>query len=550
MIDIIQARNMLRCGVSDDGERCSACLRLQEVQSKIRECEELLNKLYMQEAQTKSSVNAVHDPIIRNLPLELVSNILALCNPSPVETDEEFTSSPLPNAPLSTLRYQFSLGTVCKTWRNIVRSTPQLWTNIYIRFPTKRGKLPQKELLLSLRLSGSLPLHITAWMRRGHQPSAGDYLVLSPLVEMLNAQSERWKILDLNVTARLLSQFKGGASGAPILERLRIYLFGPPSEIKNEFHVSFGLPSPQIVDAHRTSFSFIGISWKGVTRVKIDTLTATECLGLFQLATQLVNLNIGLLECGDFHLSNSGEVITASNLASWEVKFSANSEAMLNKLVLPSLVDLQVMEFISLESNSLEHLVSRSNCPLRTISLYQAAGDLDVIPLLRVTPLVEKLVFSNATSSGIHELLDILARTKLVNDISEDPNMMFLPHLENLSFIGVQDGSPPWHVVPSLFPPTWHPANSQYRPLRRLEFCVYTELEVKDHLDKDVLLQLREIQQRHYDLIILNEGAIVDVDLIQASYDLHFGSRISSDDNSGVEGGEEVDKEGIAAAAG
>ena len=395
---------MLRCSVSDDGDRCSACLRLQEVQSKIRECKKLLEKLYMQEAHTKSSVNAVHDPIIRDLPLELVSNILTLCNPSPVEDDEEFGSLPL-DVPVATQRYQLSLGTVCKTWRNIVRSTPQLWTSIYIRFPTKGDKLQQKELLLqSLRLSGSLPLHIQAWMRRDYRPSEGEHLVLSPLVEMLNDQSERWKTLDLNVTARLLSQFKGGTFGAQNLERLRVCLYGPPSEMKNEFRVSFGLPSPQIVDAHRTSFSSIGISWKGVTRVKINTLTATECLGLFQLATQLVNLNIGLLECGD-HLSNSGEVITASNLASWEVKFSANSDAVLNKLVLPLLVDFEVTEFISLENNSLEHLVSRSNCPLRKFSLYQAAGDLDVIPLLRVTPLLEKLVFSNATSSGIHELL-------------------------------------------------------------------------------------------------------------------------------------------------
>jgi len=207
---------MLRCSVSDDRDCCSACLRLQEVQSKIRECKKLLEKLYMQEAHTKSSVNAVHDPIIRNLPLELVSNILTLCNPSPVEDDEEFGSLP-PDAPLATRRYQLSLGTVCKTWRNIVRSTPQLWTNIYIRLSTKRGELQQKELLLlSLRLSGSLPLHIQAWMRPGYRPSEREYLVLSPLVEMLNDQSERWKTLDLDVTARLLSQFKGGAFGAQI----------------------------------------------------------------------------------------------------------------------------------------------------------------------------------------------------------------------------------------------------------------------------------------------------------------------------------------------
>ena len=79
----------------------------------------------------------------------------------------------------------------------------------------------------------------------------------------------------------------------------------------------------------------------------------------------------------------------------------------------------------------------------------------------------------------------------------------------------------------------------------------YTLTSKSNHLDKDVLLQLREIQQRDYDLIILNEDGNADVtDLIQASYDLHFGSLISSDDNSGVEGWEEADEEGVAAAAG
>src|SRR6188768_1521039 len=239
---------MLRCGISDVGERCSPCLRLQEVQSKIRECKELLNKLYIQEAQTKSSVNAVHDPIIRNLPLELVSNILTLCNPSPVENDEEIGSSP-PSAPLSTRRYQFSLGTVCKTWRNIVRSTPQLWTNIYIRFPTRGGELEQEEfLLLSLRLSGSLPLHIQVWLPPDYGPSEGEHIMLSSLVEMLNDHSERWKTLDLHVTARLLSHFKGVAPGAPTLKRLRINLFGPRNVINKAFRVSFGLPSPQVVN--------------------------------------------------------------------------------------------------------------------------------------------------------------------------------------------------------------------------------------------------------------------------------------------------------------
>jgi len=534
-----------RCGIVDD-DRCSACLRLQEVQSKIRECKELLKKLYIQEAHTKSSVNAVHDPIIRDLPLELVSNILTLCNPSPVENDEEFGSSP-PSAPLSTWRYQFFLGTVCKAWRNIIRSTPQLWTNIHIRFPTKRGELQQKEfLLLSLQLSGSLPLHIQAWLQRGYRPSEGELFMLSSLVEILNNQSERWKTLDLHLTAGLVSQFNGGASGMPTLKRLRIYFPGLPNEINEEFRVSFGLPSPQIVNAYRTSFSSIGIGWKDVTRVKIDMLTATECLGLFRLATQLVNLSIEFLECNDFHVSNFGEIVTASNLASWEVEFSAHSDALLSKLVLPLLVDLQVRRLISSESNTLAHLVARSNCPLRKMSVSQALGvDLDVIPLLRVTPLLETLVFSCATSGGIHELLDILACTKLLNDISQDPNRIFLPHLENLSFLEVQGGPPPCYLVPSLFPPPWHPADARYRPLRRFEYrlFIWHDLKVSDYLDKDVVLQMREIQRRDFDLIIWSEG-VKDVDLIQVSHDLHFGNPTSRGDHSGVEDGEEADEEG------
>ena len=162
-----------------------------------------------------------------------------------------------------------------------------------------------------------------------------------------------------------------------------------------------------------------------------------------------------------------------------------------------------------------------------------------------MTPLLEKLVFFYADLHGIHKLLDILARTKLVEDLSQNPNMVFLPHLESLSFIRTQEGSPPWDLVLSLFPPSWHPADAQYRPLRRLEFGLFIRnLEVSDYLDKDVLLQIREIQRRNFDLIILSEDDNGDNDLIQVSYDLHFGSQINLGDNLGVEDREEVDEGG------
>ena len=117
-----------RCSVS--GECCATCSELQHIQSKIHVCQELLEKLYIQEAHIKFSVNASHDSLICRLSLELVSIIFTLTVADEVGGDsfghELYYGFPQP-------RYQFSLAGVSKSWRQIVMSTPQLWTNIRIQ---------------------------------------------------------------------------------------------------------------------------------------------------------------------------------------------------------------------------------------------------------------------------------------------------------------------------------------------------------------------------------------------------------------------------------
>ena len=519
---------MLHCSVSDDslGEHCSACLELHEVQSKIRECKELLDKLYIQEAHAKSSVNAEHDPIIRRFPLELVTDIFTLSNPSPAERGSPL----LGDTPVATQRFQFSLGTVCAAWRNIVRSTPQLWTNIWIRLQI-RGELPQMEfLLLSLRLSGSLPLHIYACVPQPHEPLEEDYPMLLSLLEVLNDHSERWKTLDLCLTSRLMSQITGVSPGSPNLEQLRIRP-AIPNQIGSPFRLSFGLPSPRIVNAHEIPFQSIGIGWKNTTHFRLGLLTVGECLELFRQATQLEDFVVSFL-CGNPEPFESGKIVTVPHLTSWSVKFAENSDVLLRKIRLPSLVHLQVEMYTSYDS--LEHLLTCSNCPLRTICLNETISEyVDVIPIFRATPLLEKVVLFYATSPAIHELLDILARTKVVDDLSQDP---FLPHLKSLSLIEMEYYPPPWHLVPSLFPPTQQAVNVKYRPLQKLEFLLSIGVfGHSDYLNKDIVLQLVEIRRRDYDLIIWNDDYDADGDFIQVSCDHHFGGQIDTADHLGVE---------------
>jgi len=527
----------MHCSVSKF-ESCSACLGLQEVQSKIRECKEPLDELYIQEAHTKASVNTAHDLITRYLPMELASNIFMLCKPNstPVEIGVEVFP---PEAPFTPHKYQISLGMVCKSWRNIVRSTPELWTDIYIRFPILNGVEPRVHrefLLLSLRLSGSLPLYIQG---RLELPFARNYTEIecqthSSLLEVLNDHSDRWNTLDLWIAPLFLSHIRGVAPGAPNLKLLRIHL--TCRQTNRAFLVPFGLPSPQIVEVCGIPFSLIRVSWKNVTKVKLGTLNIGECLELLRQATHLVDFAVDLLPPEDSGLPDLGEVFTASRLASWKVYIFNMADALFSRLVLPSLVSLDLSGCCSLDS--LGHLLSRSMCPLQFLSFSEAGmTPAGVIPVLQATPLLKQLVFSKVLMHGLDELFLLLARTKLVSEFPQDPTTVFLPRLEELFFIRMREYLPPWHLVPSLFPPTLYLANTQYRPLRKLELHIDLDLDLKDYLDKNLVLEMQEIQQRGYDIIIWNEiFCAPDAELIRDSYEHHFGSQTSTSDDPGREG--------------
>lgn len=125
----------MHCKIHEDG-LCSACTKLAQVQLKIQQCKDLLDELYVQEARAKSCLNEAHDPIIRRLPLELVSYIFTLCDPQQAEDQRS-------------RNFQFDLAAVSNTWRTIVWSIPQLWIRVHIRLNTP-DTYPQTELLALL----------------------------------------------------------------------------------------------------------------------------------------------------------------------------------------------------------------------------------------------------------------------------------------------------------------------------------------------------------------------------------------------------------------
>ena len=105
---------------------------------------------------------------------------------------------------------------------------------------------------------------------------------------------------------------------------------------------------------------------------------------------------------------------------------------------------------------------------LRSLAPSEAEFTESIVPVLRETPLLESLVVNDVEfvrPNRLEELIEILARTELINNPSQDSNLIFLSRIERLSFIGTKFYL--WHLVPFLFPPIQRHTSARYRPLDR-----------------------------------------------------------------------------------
>ncbi|KAJ7621948.1 hypothetical protein DFH06DRAFT_1232301 [Mycena polygramma] len=133
--------------------------RIDELSSDIKRHEEILQNLRKSKSDAQCELNAILDPMAR-LPLEILSEILALCVPN----------LPRPSrveAPLAFLR-------VSRAWKTVALSSAPLWTALLIRSPWN-DELPSgadrwlaraRGLPLSLHVEGTVDTVIQALVRK------------------------------------------------------------------------------------------------------------------------------------------------------------------------------------------------------------------------------------------------------------------------------------------------------------------------------------------------------------------------------------------------
>lgn len=146
----------------------------------------------------ESRTEGHHSPPIDILPIELLIHIFTLVCYQPSRHWRESLDDEIdPNSP--SFAAPLFLGKICGSWRNIVWSTPPLWTLIDLVLPIAKHYLHAQLLEEWLGRSKDLPLTIT--FRRDESTRAGNITGWGeqtlPLFHLISNEWQRWEYINL-----------------------------------------------------------------------------------------------------------------------------------------------------------------------------------------------------------------------------------------------------------------------------------------------------------------------------------------------------------------
>ena len=230
-----------------------------------------------------------------HLPPEIYAEIFLAARGSrgDVLRDNPHWRKPNPNIP-------FTLGAVCHYWRDIIRSTPQMWSEINLRLhPTH---LAEHFYYLDhfLNRSGTCPLTITMSFEKEDadewQPALGSsYLkdsVLFPLIKLLLSSASRWRCVDITISEIWFSDFANESHRLSNLTSIRVKPIWDDSYQPTSRRAKFDFlhHSPALRELHIRDFwtPYAKIPWKQLQRLTLKGQEWNESLYVLAEAQNLV----------------------------------------------------------------------------------------------------------------------------------------------------------------------------------------------------------------------------------------------------------------------
>jgi hypothetical protein len=147
---------------------------------------------------------------INNLPSEILQAVFELVVGKPGRMPPSVNDGPTT---------QEILCGVCPVWRELALHDPLLWDTIY--FPTTEGALRRTELFLQRSATAPLDIHIT---KTKNKELSAEVIIAysSKFLELINAESHRWRALDIDIPELVMDLRPIWDGHVPMLEELAI----------------------------------------------------------------------------------------------------------------------------------------------------------------------------------------------------------------------------------------------------------------------------------------------------------------------------------------
>ena len=470
-----QPSEVMRPCILRDGGPCLVCKEDMELEQKIQELQDRRRIL-------RTRVNASHDPFHFKFPPEIASLIFSLSVTWLEHQPNFYTSRILPTP--------FLLGSVNRRWRQLARSTPQLWSTLSFTLDKQTGIQSLPQIHDWLQLSGSLPLSFYIF-NEGTKPAVQE--IYDPIIDALNQHSRRWRKVVLHLPTPFFNRFRGTAPPYNLWE-LRLVNTSIPNnsrDISPIFRMNWQ-PSPTRLTITCLPLSGIDIGWDNLKSLTIGTATTVECIEAIRRAPLLEYCSLSNIEPATGDLSISTGIVRHIRLRELSISSTGGDilTSFMDAMKFPSLEEFTFIsgqEYIYLDTDSLISLLNRSGSSLKKLTLDTVDGQTleGFKRLFDAVPYLQNLRWCSCSdASSIHIMNDLLQQLSSSPILAGDiPG--FFPHLRYLtltSFTSYSPGTFTWEYIPRIF--SW-----PHRKFLHLELTTIDKIGIDDN-DLAKILQL------------------------------------------------------------
>ncbi|KAF9541492.1 hypothetical protein CPC08DRAFT_717133 [Agrocybe pediades] len=406
---------------------CVLCQEILGVEKDIADAVSRLEDLLSHYRRLKTDTNRTHSPIIRDLPVEVLSKIFHLCF-----SDKAKNASWIPNS--EDIVVPLKIGAVYRTWRHVAWSSPELWTCVVLsrRLNSSPHVCNQYDLMQGwISRSGALPLTVYIYEveEEGQnldveayslQRNAEECRCWEKSLERMAQCSDRWKAATLTLSTYSYERIASTSTLKPPVRNLILDSSGdcgwqPRASVWRDGLKLLQEPSfspLRVTTRFPVQFKTFNVDWQHVQLVQSDGWSIQECLDLLKCASQLVSCRFGFVSAYDEEFQpRAGEPVTChASLQELTFHCCEDDAEFFGHVTLPSLRDFTYPAYSFMEAPaqiddpSLIPFFTRSSFPLSTLSLTAHSFTPEyMVAILGTVPSLEHLKLS---CSHHRELVD------------------------------------------------------------------------------------------------------------------------------------------------